>query len=113
VVLCEFSAIAEYLCQIETAGGEKLFFATFTSRDKSFLMIRKLWQLALNNKVPSCHSLFMIPMNCSLIQAATPQEMWDWAEQGYQEHDLNVSDDEEIRSFTVGGGILITECLKE
>uniref|UniRef100_A0A914VS12 VASt domain-containing protein n=1 Tax=Plectus sambesii TaxID=2011161 RepID=A0A914VS12_9BILA len=63
--------------QMLTSNGDKYFFATFGSRDKSYMMIFRLWQLAL------------------LEKTTTPQEMWTWAQHGYQEADLSVSDDDD------------------
>ncbi len=37
--------------QMLTSNGDKYFFATFGSRDKSYMMIFRLWQLALLDKV--------------------------------------------------------------
>ncbi|KAG5679735.1 hypothetical protein PVAND_009279 [Polypedilum vanderplanki] len=60
-----------------TTENEKYFLTSFTSRDKTYLMLFRLWQNALMNS----------PMN--------PQELWQWIHTCYGEQLGLTSDDDE------------------
>ncbi|KAH8267522.1 hypothetical protein KR018_012468 [Drosophila ironensis] len=60
-----------------SSGKDKYFFATFTSRDKSFLMLFRVWQNTLMNKQFS------------------PQEIWKYVHSSYGEELGLTTDDED------------------
>ncbi|KRZ30739.1 GRAM domain-containing protein 1B, partial [Trichinella pseudospiralis] len=62
---------------VVTNTNEKLFFTSFSARDKTFMMLFRLWQYAL------------------LDQVVYPGDMWSWAQHGYDEADLSESEVEE------------------
>ncbi|CAG9858589.1 unnamed protein product [Phyllotreta striolata] len=57
--------------------GDKYFFASFVSRDKTYLMLFRVWQNAL------------------MDQPMSPQEMWQWVHQCYGSELGLTSDDED------------------
>ncbi|KRZ79221.1 GRAM domain-containing protein 1B, partial [Trichinella papuae] len=63
---------------VVTNTNEKLFFTSFSARDKTFMMLFRLWQYAL------------------LDQVVYPGDMWSWAQHGYDEADLSESEVEEV-----------------
>ncbi|XP_032311316.1 serine-rich adhesin for platelets isoform X8 [Drosophila ananassae] len=68
------------------SGKDKYFFATFTSRDKSFLMLFRVWQNTLMNKQFS------------------PQEIWKYVHSSYGEELGLTTDDEDYIDPTLDNG---------
>uniref|UniRef100_A0A5S6QVC0 VASt domain-containing protein n=1 Tax=Trichuris muris TaxID=70415 RepID=A0A5S6QVC0_TRIMR len=61
---------------VVTSNNDKLFFTSLSTRDKTYMMLFRLWQYAL------------------LDQTVNPVEMWSWAQHGYEEADMSDSADE-------------------
>ncbi|KFD65235.1 hypothetical protein M514_06541 [Trichuris suis] len=61
---------------VVTANNDKLFFTSLSTRDKTYMMLFRLWQYAL------------------LDQVVNPVEMWSWAQHGYEEADMSDSANE-------------------
>ncbi|XP_077985804.1 protein Aster-B-like [Glandiceps talaboti] len=62
--------------------NEKYFFTSFGSRDKSFMILFRIWQNAL------------------LDQPMSPQDFWTWVRMNYGD-EVNIESDQDIDSFTI------------
>lgn len=71
-----------------TTNKDKFFFTSFGARDKTYLMLFRIWQNAL------------------LDQPMTPQEMWQWVHMSYgEELGLTSSDDDYVAPANYDDGV--------
>ena len=79
--------------EIKTIKAEKHFFASFLTRDKTFGLMVKLWQAALDNQVRS-FLFFQMKNENFFFKPLSSEQFWSLIHENYGE-DLDMTTDED------------------